>query len=246
MNRKKRNSIVVVHEGYREGYFVEYISQFSPLRVNLQPCYGESATHVLNMAFKRSDLGLRVVAFFDEDFEGIEQRKIESETFKILSARWGTENEILSSASYKELQGLNSKNKNPVLAVSNPQSIEGLILTILDVPESELEGKSTNVLKGKLDVLLNKVVLKQEDVGLIALYDEKIAKHNAEIQKLLEEEPKNNTLLKYHNGKKQEFGRKKNEVIFKRFLANNISLEILQNKRVTIKSLDILLSELGI
>lgn len=242
VKKKKHDSIVVVHEGYREGCFVDYIAQFSSVHVNFSPCYGISASHVLETAFKKSDNGIKVIAFFDEDFERIEQRKITDENLAVLAERWGQPLNVLSGMRYRELQTCNIKNVNPILAVSYPGAIEGLLLSIVGVPEAELKGNSTATLKEKFNRLLGHVVLTAEDKCLIDGYDKRINM----ITELQQREPGNKEQIKYFNSQKQILGNKKSAVIFKRFLADNISLEILQNKRATIKSLDILLRELGI
>lgn len=246
MVKKKRNSIVVVHEGYSEGYFIEHISQFSPMHINLQPCYGDSAAHVLNTAFKRSDCGLRVIAFFDEDFELIQQHKIEEEALNSLTKRWGLEPDSLVGVPYRELQDYNIKHRNPVLAVSWPKSIEGLILCLVGTPEAEIKGKATATLKEKLSDLLTETVLSPEDEETITFYDNKIKKYNDAIEALAKDATNYKELLKSYNAKKQELGTKRNAVIFKRFLMTKVDLNVLQAKRNGIKMLDTLLKELGI
>jgi len=240
--KKKHDSIVVVHEGYREGYFVDYISQFSPVHVNYSPCYGISASHVLETAFKKSDNGLRVIAFFDEDFERIVQRKITDENLAILAERWGQPLNVLSGTRYRELQTCNIKNANPILAISYPGAIEGLLLSIVGVPEAQLRGNSTATLKEKFNRLLENVTLTAEDKCLIDGYDKRISM----MTELQQREPENKEQTRYLNSQKQILGNKKSAVIFKRFLALNISLEVLQSKRATIKTIDILLNALGL
>lgn len=247
MAKKKRQSIAVVHEGYREGYFIDHIAQFNPsVHVNLYPCYGISATNVLNNAFKRSDCGLRVVAFFDEDFEHIEQRKIEEETLTILESRWGLRDTSLLDIPYRRLQEYNTKNKNPVLAVSWPNSIEGLILSLIDTPEENIQNRSTADLKSMLETLVEQTALTSGDSTLIESFDKKIAKYDVTLTELAQDASNYKEEFRYYSGKKQELVTKKNSVRFKRFLIINISLESLRNKRNVIPTIDILLKELGL
>ena len=67
--KTRRDSIYVVYEGYREGYFLEHLSGFSTVHLNLVPCNGGNANEIVTKGIRHSARNVNVYVFFDEDFQ---------------------------------------------------------------------------------------------------------------------------------------------------------------------------------
>lgn len=246
MVKKKRKSILVVHEGYREKYFLEHIGQFSDFRLNLQPCYGKDADNVLNTAFKCSDYGQVVFAFFDEDFQFVKELQISEDVLAALEKRWHLTDGKLKDIPYTDLQNANINNKNPILIVSSPNSIEGLILMLLGVSEKILRGKTTKKMKEMLDAEISAVKLTEDDKKFIDACDTKIARYINARQELTGEETNYKQTIKSIEFKINDINRQKNEIVFKRFLNTKVGREILLANINQIPTIKLLLNAFGL
>jgi len=164
--KTRRKSIYVIHEGYREGYFLEHLEKYSNVRLNSQFCSGGNSNQIVTNGIKHSARDMDVYVFFDEDFELKPNQKIQNETMEGLTKAWKLEKDILLGCPYKLLQAKNKGMENPILVVSHPQSLEGFLLRLLDSSQRDsLEGKTTKQLKQMIDSLLGKVQLHKEDEG---------------------------------------------------------------------------------
>jgi len=232
---------LVVCEGYREACFLEHLSQYSEVRLNLQFCGGGSGSKVVGDGIKYSARGGKVFVFFDEDFQMISDLKIQDDILDGLEFKWMLEKDSLKDRPYRSLQLLNSSDRNPILVVSWPNSIEGFLLRLLGTLDAELRGKNTRVLKKLIDIRLEEVVLEAEDIVLSNKYQDKIDRYATHIQTLSVDEPNYKAWCKSFNSKIDECKRKKNQVVFMRFLNRFLPLSVLQAKRSTIPEIDILL-----
>jgi len=165
MRKERKDSVWFVYEGYREGYMLEYLEENSKVKLNSKFCSGGTAEFIIMTAIKHSDRDGKVYAFFDEDFEQKETARIKVETFESLAKRWGVDVAYLKKQSYKELQKQNVNNRNPILVVSNPNSIDGFIQQMLGTPYESLKNKRTDQLKKDLDNLINESKLTEKDIG---------------------------------------------------------------------------------
>ena len=130
MTKKKRNkkqSDFIALEGKRERtilYFLQSI--FDPhkrINLNIHPDLGGTSNAILDRALKAPGYD-KIYAWFDEDDKLDTSRKCE------LGERWRVD--IDSDVQDKELQDLNTENRKPIVIVSNPLSIEGLLIRLLE------------------------------------------------------------------------------------------------------------------
>lgn len=246
MKKKKRNSIIIVHEGDRELYFLEHLSQFSDVRLNPQHCHGGSGTNVMNMAFKYSDYGQITFAFFDEDFQFVDCLQIEAETLATLERKWHLSEGALKDVKYTDLQAQNIDNRNPILIVSSPNSIEGLILRLVGISEKDLRGKTTKKLKEMLDSEIATVELTEEDQGYIEVCENKIKRYLLAKAELAKEEPNYKQRIKSIDSKIDETKKQKHKIIFKRFLNTKVGRDVLIANMNQIPAVKLLLDAFGI
>ncbi len=124
--RKKEKTIFVVVEGIREKIFIEFLAElFDPnqtIKLKFHPEYGGSSDAILDRALK-NDFYNKVFAIFDED------DKLSKDRIDILKLRWGEQ--IPSSVNDSLLYKYNTRNYNPIIIVSTPLSIEGVLIRLL-------------------------------------------------------------------------------------------------------------------
>jgi len=243
--KTRRDSIYVMYEGYREGYFLEYLAGYSDVRFNPQPCNGGSANQIIINGIKHSARDVNVYVFFDEDFESKPKNTISDDTLENLENAWKINNSLKGCA-YRNLQTLNENLRNPILVVSYPQSIEGFLLRLLGIPQQDLEGKTTQQLKSMLASHMDTISLNNEDNDKLQGYDKKIAKYTDEINKLQQSEPQNKKRHKSLEAKIEDCGRNKNKVHFMRFLSEKLPLSVIIAKRTDVTEANILLNAFGL
>jgi len=240
--KTRKDSIYVVYEGYREGYFLEHLALYSNVRLNPQHCNGGSANQIVINGIKHSARDVKVYVFFDEDFESKPEYIILDETFEGLENAWKISTS-LKGCKYRNLRSLNKDLRNPILIVSYPQSIEGFLLRLMGTPLQDLDGKTTQHLKDMIAGFLGNIPLSNEDTEKTKGYDEKIAKYTQELQ---QSEPQNRKRLQYLEAKIREFKRNRNKVKFMRFLNEKLPLSALAARRADIPELDLLLTAFGL
>ena len=125
--RLKIQSVFIAAEGKREQEFIHFLQElFDPeknVRLAPFPETGGSSNAVLDRALKNLFYD-KVYAWFDEDDE------LDSEHRHELEKCWG----VKLSASLRDtvLQEKNKKLRNPVVVVSSPLSVEGIIIRLFD------------------------------------------------------------------------------------------------------------------
>ena len=125
--RLKIQSVFIAAEGKREQEFIHFLQElFDPeknVRLAPFPETGGSSNAVLDRALKHLFYD-KVYAWFDEDDE------LDSEHRHELEKCWG----VKLSASLRDtvLQEKNKKLRNPVVVVSSPLSVEGIIIRLFD------------------------------------------------------------------------------------------------------------------
>ena len=242
--KTRKDAIYVVYEGYREEYFLEHLSGFSTVHLNLAPCYGGNANEIVAKGKSISARDVNVYIFFDEDFEKMSGYKISDETFAGLETAWRI-NTPLKELAYRDLQKMNKDMRNPILIVSYPKSIEGFILRLLNEPLQVLERKTTQELKERISNLLVNIQPRNEDIIKMDNYDRKIAKYKQEIAGLRQSEPNYKERRRFLGEKTKECERNKNKVKFMRFLNDKLPLPKLAAKRAGIPEVDVLLKAFG-
>ena|GEM_PF-3585171 len=205
MRKERSDSIWVVYEGYSEGYMLKYFEENSKVKLNSRFCSGGTAESIVITAIKHSDRDGKIYAFFDEDFEQ-KAARITNETFKSLAKRWEVNVADLKKCPYKNLQNQNVNNRNPILVVSNPNSIDGLILRMLGMSHESLN-KKTEQLKKDLDSFINRCELTEKDIEEVHRIDEKITKYKLQRDNSIENEI-------YFKSKIEDCDRKKSRMFF--------------------------------
>jgi len=243
--KTRRDSIYVMYEGYREGYFLEHLAGYSTVRLNPQPCNGGNANQIVTNGIKHSARDVNVYVFFDEDFESRPGYTISDEALEGLKNAWKIDHSLKGCA-YRNLQTLNKDQRNPILVVSSPQSIEGFLLRLLGIPLQDLEGKTTPQLKNELESHMDTISLNNEDNEELQGYDRKISKYTDEIAKLQQNEPHNKEHRHYLGKKIEGCKRDKNKVRFMRFLSEKMPLSVIAVKRADITEVNILLKAFGL
>ncbi|MDR0289526.1 MAG: hypothetical protein LBI06_01155 [Treponema sp.] len=245
--KTRKDSIYVIYEGYREGYFLEHLERQSDVRLNSQFCSGGSSNQIVLGGIKHSDRNVNVYIIFDEDFETKPDQKISDETLEYLAKKWKLNQNDLKRCPYKQLQAMNTGERSPLLVISHPQSIEGFLLRLLDSHQKDtLERKTTKQLKDMIESILNNVRPQNEDAHQIQSYDEKIAKYREEIAKQKQSEPNYREHRRFLESKIADYERKKNKVTFMRFLSKELPLPVMAAKRSGIPEIDILLKAFGL
>jgi hypothetical protein len=231
-----------MYEGYREGYFLEHLAEYSNVRLNPQPCNGGSANQIITNGIKHSARDVNVYVFFDEDFESKPGYSITDEALEGLAAAWKIDRDALKGCPYRGLQKLNKDMRNPIIIVSFPQSIEGFLLRLLSIPPLEdLEDKTTQQLKHIIASYLDNTIFHNKDNEKIQYYDKKITKYLDEIARLQQSEAQNKKHRQFLEAKIREYGHHKSKVQFMRFLSDKLPLPAIIAKRAGNYELDILL-----
>lgn len=152
--RKKEQIIFVVLEGNREKEFILYLSEvFDPnhnIKIKYHPDFGGCSDAILDRAL-RSCFYDRVYVWFDED------SKLSKDRINALKKCWNIK--IPERCNDRDLQALNHKMRNPILIVSNPISIEGIIIKLFDknIPNFAEPLLSTNNLEYNKRIIKNSV-----------------------------------------------------------------------------------------
>jgi len=243
--KTRKNSIYVMYEGDREGAFLEHLAKYSNVRLNLHPCNGGSANQIVINGLKHSDRDVNVYVFFDEDFESKPEYTISDEALEGLANSWRINN-TLKGCAYRDLQAQNTSFRNPILIVSYPQSIEGLLLRLLGTPLQDLEHKTTQQLKNMIASFWDNTLLHNEDNEKIGYYDKKIAKYSDEIVRLKKSEPLNQKRRQLLEAKIREYGHHKTKVSFMRFLGDKLPLPVIAAQRADIPEVEVLLKAFGL
>lgn len=93
------------------------------INLNIHPDLGGTSNAILARALKAPGFD-KIYAWFDED------DKLDTDWKSELGKRWKVT--IGASVSDKELQNLNIENRKPTIIVSNPLSIEGLLIRLFE------------------------------------------------------------------------------------------------------------------
>ena len=235
MRKKKHNSICIVYEGYRERHMLDYLAENSKVHLNIIFSSGGTADSIIVTAIKHSARGCPVYVFFDEDFERKLNSQIAYETFETLADLWRLKAVDLRNQPYRQLQTQNENMRNPIFVVSNPISIDGLILQIYGETRYSLENKTTTQLKNALDSLIDKCTLTEEDMDNICRIDEKITRYKYEIQHASSSEKK------YIQNEIAKQSREKSRVKFMRFLYQTMPIDKIACMRIDIPEIALLL-----
>jgi hypothetical protein len=225
---------------------LEYLSSLSNVRLNTLPNGGGSADQIVNTGIIRSATGINVYVFFDVDFESKPGYGISDDTIESLAKLWKLGKDELKGCPYNQLQPLNMDMQNPILIISHPKSIEGLILRLLDRSLNSLEGKTTTQLKGEIASFLDNIALNDEDKEIVQSYDRKIAKYSEEIKRIQQNDPQDKKQPRYLEEKIKDYQRRKSKVTFMRFLNEKLPLSVMTAKRRDILEIDILLMAFGL
>jgi len=126
--RKVQKPVVyIAAEGDREQCLINYMQKLldpeNAVKIKFSPEKGGSSNAILNRALK-NDFYDKVYAWFDEDDE------LDDDFRKILSGRWKVK--LSRNVTDRELQQLNSKKRKPIVIVSYPLSVEGVIIRLFD------------------------------------------------------------------------------------------------------------------
>ncbi len=125
--RSKQKIIFVVCEGKREKFFLNYLREvFDPdenIKLKFHPETGGNSNVILGRALKNLHYP-KVYAWFDEDDLLDDEHKTE------LAKKWNVE--TLSDVSDRDLQKYNKKKLNPIVIVSMPLSVEGIIIRLFN------------------------------------------------------------------------------------------------------------------
>jgi hypothetical protein len=234
--RDKKDSIWIVYEGYRERYLLDYLAQNSNIKLNTKFTSGGTANYIVITAIQYSARGEAVYAFFDEDFEHKPGSRITDETLEGLAQQWKQDVTNLLNQPYNQLQKQNTDNLNPILIVSNPCSLEGLILRMLGRSVESLRNQKTDLLKNELDRFINGCTLIEEDIEKIHIIDERIKRFKSELQQTSSPE-----INRYFLSKIEEENRNKSRVKFMRFIHQNLPIDKIANIRKCMPEIDILL-----
>ena len=155
MGKKKRQRKTVVrfiYEGKREGIFLKYLIElYSSSAQGIEPHSGKGGTanSLISNAINASHVYQHVFVLLDEDFK--QKVPISDETRDNLEKEWGISKGTLKNSKYREYHSKNVNNKNPIVIFSNPHSIEGILLQMLNVPKKDMENSNTDRLKDRLN-----------------------------------------------------------------------------------------------
>lgn len=165
MKKKKkhaRQKYTFLCEGDREFILLQYLKLQTYFDVRLSDkinkivlCGGGSAESIVAEAIKLSCTYPNLIVIFDQDFQ--EKSPMYEDTLEELRQLWRLD-DSLKDVDYKDLLSKNCNNKNPILIVSHPCSIEGFILRVFGREYDSLEGKTTTQLKGEVVTLMDKVL----------------------------------------------------------------------------------------
>ncbi len=159
--RYRKKTCYYIYEGKTEGYFLHYLASLFPNASvkEVSPFSGRGGTAdsiVLNaLSCQYYD---RLFVLLDEDFESkAAEYRISNETLRKLEQQWNIDPGALSEVKYRDLHKYNINHRKPVIIVSNPQAIEGLLLQILGYSKQKLENKTTDELKSMIQNFLKSI-----------------------------------------------------------------------------------------
>lgn len=125
--RKKEKTVFIVLEGKREKVFIDYLVELfdsqKTIKLKFHPDFGGSSDAILDRALKNCFYD-KVFVLFDEDTSLSRDRIEVLETFWHINIPSGTQD--------RDLYRFNSANKNPIVIVLNPLSIEGILIQLFD------------------------------------------------------------------------------------------------------------------
>ena len=128
-NKKKRErkiNVFIAREGDREEIFLDYLQElFDPekkITLNYPDDKGGNSNVILDRALK--SFYSKNYAWFDEDGE------LDAEHRKILEQRWYIS--FPKNVKDNELQTYNKRMYNPIVIVSTPLSVEGVLIRLFD------------------------------------------------------------------------------------------------------------------
>jgi hypothetical protein len=230
MSKKQRDSIYVIHEGYIESYFLEYLAGNSNVKLNGVFANGGSADSIVIKGINHSCYECPVYIFFDEDFQKIHGKEISKETIERLAELWETE--ISRETQYRHLQTLNKNNRNPILIISNPKSFEGIILQACGYAKNGLEAKTTVQLKNQMDALLKAIDLTENDKQKLQEFDERIKELRDKLSKLSDDEVNAKNKRRSFEQKIKDCERMKKRISIMRFFCIKLPIDTLKNINV--------------
>lgn len=159
--RVRKKSVFISLEGKREYKFFCFLKElFANENINISEHkdFGGTSNAILDRALKSPHS--HTFAWFDED------DVLDDEHRKELARRWNVE--IPSDVPDFELQSLNVNNRNPIIIVSNPLSIEGFLIRLF---EKSLPSFREPIRK-KGNFEKNKQMMKSSVSGIIGSLDE--------------------------------------------------------------------------
>lgn len=127
-DRQRKKSIYVAREGDREEFFLKFLQEiFDPeekINFYFSPEKGGNSNAILDRALK--SFYPISYAWFDEDDELDEEHK------KELAKRWYLEKDTLKNIADRHLQHHNKKLNSPIIIVSYPYSVEGILIRLFN------------------------------------------------------------------------------------------------------------------
>ncbi len=154
--RKQKTTVFVSLEGKREKVFLNFLEQlYKPnennIHINFSDVTGGHSNSILARAIKSSSNYDKVYAIFDE------VKPLSEEIRSSLSKVWYSD-EFSSNTKDKDLQQeYNSANRNPIIIVSNPCSIDGFLITLFNkkLPKEVNEKNCKNSFSGMVGSKFN-------------------------------------------------------------------------------------------
>ena len=160
--RKTKISRYIAIEGEREKVFYDFLYDlYKPennnIHIKLSKINGGNQVSILNKAIKEINNRNMCYVWLDDDFK-IKNNDKNKEFIDSLNSLWGTK--IDYTTQYKDLQKIYNKDlKKPILIISNPCSIEGILIKIFNknIPENP----TTDNLKKAFDSILENLSEKE-------------------------------------------------------------------------------------
>jgi hypothetical protein len=127
--RKKKTTVYIVFEGKREEKFYCFLKRkYKPesVHINSNPEYGGSSDKIVQQALNMKNNYNKVYAWFDED------KSLSAEIRAELAKAWNIDkSELSEEVKDSDLQSeYNKENRNPILIVSNPCSVDGFLIKL--------------------------------------------------------------------------------------------------------------------
>lgn len=126
--RQRKKSVYISQEGDREEFFLRFLQEMFDLKrkvkLNFSQEKGGNSNAILDRALK--SFYPVSYAWFDEDDE------LDKEHKKELEKRWHLEKDALKNIADKNLQSHNKKSNFPIIIVSSPYSVEGILIRLFN------------------------------------------------------------------------------------------------------------------